>query len=562
MQPTRDRDCADQRTAVRRRRGRIGVFGLFGLLLAALAGCEGDGSDGASPRVQRFSDVCLPVGGSFPPGLVMLPGTSDEAAVVQPGPGNVLGLQLRNDPPSILTSGAVPSLPRVPESCSERCGPNPATDSDGDGVTDRCNSFLRGFTCQSSVPGSLLAVRRDLVFLSNSSYEQILAFDPQTSRLSPLEIETPAASATFDPEDWPFWPLPGAPVLRTGLSTRACVYTDQPDSLGDPVGISPFCDPGRNGFATSFTAGSAVAAGRLFVATSNLRSPGRTPRYQPGTLLVFDFDDSVNPPRIQPSPDRAALFTTGFNPTAVRAYTTPTGRELVLVAVSGAISLDRLAEPSLTDAFVDVFDANTTERVATIPLGRAGLGPASIEIDASGRIALLGAFTRRFVYAVDLAPLDDPRLGTPGAPPSVRLNGSEPGFPDARVYTADAPFELRRRADGPSILECDGPSTSVAISASEGNAVAVEFCDGTLTVMDIALPADRTLPLDPAQVLSINRVENAAAPLVASSAGENRAPYRVQFRNGRPGIDFDGPDVYFVIGQTEGAVCSLRVNAL
>jgi hypothetical protein len=523
-----------------------------------VVGCEGDGSDGAAPRIQRFSGACLPVDGSFPSGLATLPGVDDEAVVVQPSAGNVLGIDLDADPPTLLASGAIPGLPLLP-GCSG-CGGNPSEDGDGDGIADRCVSFDRGFGCQSAVPGTLSVVDRDFVWLSNSGFEALFAFVPQTSALREIEIETPAPTAAFDPDDWPFWPPPGAAVRRTGFSTRTCVYTDAPDSLGDPVGSFRFCDLARTGFPTGFTAGSAVAGGHLFVATSNLRNSEQA-RYHPGTLLVFEFDTSVSPVRIRPDPTGAVLFTTGFNPTAVRAYTTPSGRELVLVAVSGAVSLSSGADRIRTDSFVDVFDAMTRTRIATIPLGRAGIGEASIEIDPSGRIALFGAFTSRALFGVDLAALDDPSLGAPGNPSPVALDGGTPGYPDARLWTAEAPFRLPRRAGGPPDSTCV-PQTSVAISADAGNAVASEFCDGTISVLDIRLPPDRSTPIDPAAALSLVRVENATAPLIPSATGENRAIGRILFRRGRPGLDFEGPDVYFTVGQTEGAVCGFRINSL
>lgn len=536
---------------------RLFILLLCGVIVLAL-GCEGDGSDGASPRIVRRSGECLPVDGSFPSAFVTLPGAANEAVVTQVSAGNVLGIDLDRDPPTLLASGAIPSLPRVP-SCSA-CGGNPSADSDGDGVADRCASQERGFRCQSPIAGSLSVVANDFVFLATSAYEQLIAFVPQTSELREIEIEMPPASPSFDPGDWPFWPDPGTRASRTGFSTRACVYTDAPDSLGDPVGISPFCASDRQGFATAFSAGSTVAADRLFVATSNLRSSAEA-RYYPGTLLVFEFDRSFDPPRIRPDPERAVLFTSGFNPTATQTYSTPTGRELVLVAVSGATSLSQGADRVRTNSSVDVFDATSRLLIATIPLGRAGLGDASIEIDPTSRIALLGAFTSREIFGIDLAPLDDPTLGTPGAPLPVLLDGSVPGYPDARLFTAEAPFRLPKRTNGPPDSVCV-TSTSVAISQSEGNAVASDFCDGTLSVLDIALPPSRLTALDPDTTLSLLRTENVTAPLVPSATGQNRAINRVLFRDGRPGIDFTGPDVYFTVGLSEGAVCSHRVNSL
>ena len=56
-------------------------------LAAGLLGCPGDGSDGASP-VLFFSSTpeCRVIAGGFPSGFAPLPGTGNEAAVVQFAP--------------------------------------------------------------------------------------------------------------------------------------------------------------------------------------------------------------------------------------------------------------------------------------------------------------------------------------------------------------------------------------------------------------------------------------------------------------------------------------------
>lgn len=552
-------------TAIPRRpRRKADLWRVPMLVLAVvfcLAGCEGDGSDGASPRIVRSSTPdCLPFAGSFPPGFATLPGADTQAAVVQFSPPAVLGLNLGTEPPSLLASGAIPTFPLVP--CSE-CGGNPAADSDGDGVADRCASDALGFLCQSAIAGSLSAVTPRFSWLSSSGYEQLIAVDPQTGERRDLILETPPAGPTFDPADWPFWPVPGAGVSRTGLSTRVCVYTDGPDSLGDPIGANRFCDAGRDGFVTGFTAGSVATANHLFVATSNLLRSSEA-RFAPGTVLVFEFDRTVSPPVLRPDPDRSVILASGFNTTAVAAVTTPLGRELVLVGVSGAVALGVGSDLVRSESAVDVIDATTRELIATIPLGRAGLGDGGIAIDPSGRLALFGSLTDRVLFGIDLAALDDPALGStgPGAPAlPVVLDGSTAGFPDARVYTADAPLRLPKRVDGPSPSQCS-TLTSVAIARDTARGVATDFCDGTVSVLDIQLPADRTTPLIPAAAVSVARFENVAAPILAGSTGQMRAIDRIAIRPGRPGIDYTGPDVYFTVGLEEGAVCGVRIDAL
>ncbi len=537
-----------------RRRLRCGL--LLGLLAAT--GCEGDGTGGSSPRIE-FSNTpqCIRFAGGFPSGFDSLPGSGREAAVVQFLPTAILGLDLNLEPPGLLASSSIPNLPTA-GGCSG-CGGLQGVDSDGDGVADLCRSQELGFGCLSPVAGSLLAIDADRVALSTSSYEQVVFFDPRDGRTSAVELETPPAGPGFDPSDWPFWPPPGQPTLRTGASTRVCVYTSRPDSLGDPLGPNRFCDPGREGFVARFTSGSAVVGDRLFVATSNLLRSSQA-RYAPGTVLVFGLDRSVDPPRLRPDPDRSVVLTTGFNPTTLAPYVTPAGRRLLLVGVSGAIALGTGPGRVLTESAIDVIDADSGQLIATVPLGAAGTGDARIALDPSGRIALLGAFTSRAIYGIDLAPLDDPGLGLGPEPLPIRLDGSTPGFGDARLYDADSPFVLPKRPDGPPDSLCS-TVTSVAISQEEPFAVTTDFCDGTITVLDVNVPASRSTPLDPTRVLSVDRTEPVVAPLVDDATGLIRAIDRVLIRPGRAGIDFTGPDVYYTAGLPEGAVCGVRINA-
>lgn len=534
------------------------VLPAFAVALA-LAGCAGDASDGEAPAIEfSNSSECIRFDGGFPSGLTLLPGDGGEAAVGQLTPTAVLGLDLDREPPRLLARDAIPSFPEVP--CG-RCGGLARVDSDSDGEADACRSDALGYRCFSPVAGDLYAVDAGRVALSTSGYEQIVFVDPGTSRLLPVELDTPPASTEFEPADWPFWPAPGEQPVRTAISTRACVYVEGAvDSTGVPVGPSTSCDGLRAGFATGFTAGVARARGRLFAATSNLTSSSRA-RFDPGTLLVFDYDDTLSPPRAGPSPVRSVILLSGFNPTGVTAYRTPAGRDLVLVGLTGAIAIGTGSDLVRSDSAIDVIDAESLTLIATIPLGRAGLGFSELAIDASRRIALSGAATTRALFGIDLAALDDPDLGLGPDPLPIALDGSSPPFPDARLFTASDPFALPRRPDGPSPDGC-ATQTSVALSRGSELGVASDFCDGSLSVLAVELPASRTAALDPAAVLRVERVQNVAAPLVAENSDRLRAIDRVLIRPGIPGIDFDGPDVYFSAGLPEAAVCGTNVNAI
>ncbi len=540
-------------------RAAAGAHALRLGLALCLAGCAGDASDGEAPTLEFTSTAsCIRFDGGFPSGLTLLPGDGSEAAVGQLTPTAVLGLDLDREPPRLLARDGIPSLPVV--DCG-RCGGLPRVDSDSDGEADACRSDALGFRCFSPVAGDLYALAADRVALSTSAYEQVVFVDPRSGALRPVELDPAPASAHYDPADWPFWPAAGERPLRTAISTRACVYVEGAvDSTGEPIGPASACDGVRSGFATGFTAGVARASGRLFVATSNLIRSSRA-QFAPGTLLVFEDDDGFSPPRLRPDPERAVIRLSGFNPTGVTAYRTPAGRELVLVGLTGAIAIGTGDDLVRTESAIDVVDAAARTLIATIPLGRAGLGFSELAVDATGRIALAGAATSRALFGIDLAALDDPALGLGPEPLPIVLDGSQPPSPDARLFTAEQPFALPDRRDGPPASEC-ATQTSVDLSEEKGFGVASDFCHGTLAALAVAVPASRAAPLDPGSVLQTVRVQNVAAPLVAESADRLRAIDRVLIRPGVPGIDFEGPDVYFSAGLPEGAVCGTRVDAI
>lgn len=543
------------------RRSRLKRWTTSALVLCGLAlgGCAGDASDGESPTIEHTNTPeCIRFDGGFPSDLVLLPGDGSEAAVGQVVPTVILGLDLDREPPQLLARDAIPGFPDV--GCS-RCGGIARVDSDSDGVADACRSDAEGFRCFSPVGGNLFALDATRIALSTSGYEQVVFVDPRTNALLPVELDPAAASASFEPTDWPFWPAPGERPVRTAFSTRACVYGgDLSDSLGDPIGATTSCDGSSPGFVTGFTAGSARAHGRLFVATSNLLRSSQA-RFAPGTLLVFDYDDSATPPRARPSPERAVILLSGYNATGVTAYRTAAGRDLILVGLTGAIALGTGSDLVRSDSSIEVIDAETLESIATIPLGRAGLGFSELAIDASQRIALAGAATSRALFGIDLAALDDPDLGLEPESLPIVLDGSIPGYPDARLYSASNPFVLPARADGPPANEC-ATQTSVSLAADAAWGATSDFCDGTISVLALSLPGSRATSLDPASVLRVERLLVVAPPLVSDASDRPRAIDRVLIRPGVPGLDFDGPDAYFSAGLPEGAVCGTRINAV
>ncbi len=520
---------------------------LLGASLAALgARCGGgDGSSGSpAVRVSNADPRCLTLSAAFPSGFDLLPGGG--AVAIQVQPPSALGLELSGSAPVLLATAPIPGLP---------------ADSDGDGVDDGLASESlfgrnRRFT---ALLGSVEAVADDLVLVSASNYEELLAFDPASGALRELRVETPPAQVAGDA---PFLPAPGTSALRTAISTRRCVYPATAlDSRGDPLGAEPLCPGAGPSYFTSLTAGSALAGERIFVATSNLRSSAAA-SFRPGTLLVFELDLASAPPRVRPDARDPVIFTSGFNPTQVTAHRNAQGRELLLVTLTGAIGAGSGPGNVRGEGAVDVIDAETRRLVATIPLGAAGPSFDDLAIDPSGRIALLGASSQLQLYAIDLHALDAPALfaglaGGSVAPP-IRLDGSEPGFPDARIYTAADPLVLPDRSNGPASSVCDG-LTHAAIGGLGTRAFASDFCDGSLSVLSLDLSAGPVpLPRERIRVLGSQAI---FAPNVPGSLTRLRAPGILRVRPGKPGIDFQGPDGFVLAGQPEGAVCALHLDS-
>jgi hypothetical protein len=333
------------------------------------------------------------------------------------------------------------------------------------------------------------------------------------------------------------------------------------------VPAAAWCIPGTPSFPTTFTSGAAIAAGHLFVSMSNLgdNTVPANAQYLPGALLVYDFDASSGMPVVVPNATTPVLTTTGFNPTHVTAYRTPSGRDLVLVTVSGAIGR-RLDDPAtsvlesggiaLTDASIDVVDANTLQLLATVPLGRVGLSFDRLAIDPSGRVALTGTALQRALYGIDLAPLD----ALPAAPPSpLVLDGS--GGPDARLFYAGFPFTIPARPDGAPAGACDGYVVSADWNVAGSRVYATEFCDGTLASVSADLAGSPTLAELRSARFHFQSLDAVFAPVSASSVGKARAPGSLRVRDGIPGLSYSGPDVFVLVGNPEGLLCGIRVES-
>ncbi len=543
------------------------VWPLLLALLPLIAGtCPGgDGSGSGAPEIQirELDPRCMPLVGKFPPGVSMLPGNKGHAIAVQFDPAAAIFVDLNGVRPRLLAQKDIPSVP---------------ADSDGDGLFDDQRSLCSADPRYTTpVMGSPLGVNEDLAFVAASDYEEILFFAAPNGELKRLRVSNPldAGSGSYFPEDYPMLPPPGQDEMLTALSTRTCVYipASSPippvDSRGHPIGQDVCCDrvPGAASFITRYTAQMTIAAGHLFVATSNLYHPG-TARFHPGTVLVYDLDDAQDPSAIQPNVETPVLFTTGFNPTGMASYRTRAGRELVLVSVSGARLLGVSSGSILSEAYVDVIDAQSRRLVATIPMGLAALSFDSAAVSHSLQIAIFGSTAMRGLFAVDLSPLEDPDLYI--RPDVVWLDGSDSVFPDVRIFGASDPFLIPARADGPAASICPG-WTHTAVNAAGDRSFATDYCDGTLAIVDLQTPAAACGPLGaapqeccdevplPQGCFSLERVDNVVAPFTEFL--KLHAPGQIAVRAGRPGVDYTTPDVFFIVGLPEAQLCGVRIDS-
>jgi len=369
-------------------------------------------------------------------------------------------------------------------------------------------------------------------------------------------------------------PEPGETRPRTALSTFACIVPElgavdsRGDSLADPTVLKPSrdCDPAGPSFESNFTSGAAVAAGRLFVSMSNLgsRSGEADTQFLPGAVLVFDLDLALDPPEVGPNADTPFILTTEFNPTHVTPYSVG-GREFVLVTNSGALGIeadDPATTPiegngiPLSNASIDVIDAETLELVASYPLGFASLGTDRLAIDPSGRIAILGSSVNRDLYAIDLAPLSAPDFPTRDT--GLVLDGST--GTNGIIFDVDDPFLIPGVFYGPNPAACAGLIAGTGFNQAGDLFYATERCDGTLATLAIDLSGSPATPV-PSDRFTLQDLVPLVSPLRPETLTEVRDLGSLRVRPGVPGVDFDGPDFFFTVNQP-GLLCALRLESL
>ncbi len=516
----------------------------------------GDGSGGSAPVLELRSPdarcVALADPGQFPPDFDFVPPVS--------GAGAPLRLVAATDMLQNLIPYAIEATP-FQQPPGTVIYPLPA-DSDQDGNIEFFKSI-----------GQVRALSSSLALVTVSGgIEAVLFIDP--SQVGPRTVEV-SVPADFVPElfaTFPGLPDPGTSREQRGITTTACVSPGAAalDSRGEPLStaVAPifWCD-GTPSYVASFTAAAAVSAGRLFAAVSNLGvDPGaENTQYLPGALVVYTLDLGVEPPVVAPATDTADalpyLLTSGFNPTGLTPYTTPSGRELLLVTLSGAIGI-RADDPNtseleggavaITDGAVDVVDATSAELLATIPLRDANPAFDGLAIDPSGRVALFGDLNARQLYAIDLAALWTLPAAGSGSPPSV--------LEAAIIFDGTNPLEVDALPGGAPAASCPGQIEGVGFSYTGTRAYALETCDGSLAVLSIDLSGDPSTAALRDRI-HVTGVFPVTAPLRADTEGQFRRPSSLKVRPGRPGIDYVGPDVFFMIGESEGRLCGIRLDS-
>ncbi|MEW6442980.1 MAG: hypothetical protein AB1640_18750 [bacterium] len=368
--------------------------------------------------------------------------------------------------------------------------------------------YLDLFGKIGGVPDELVLVDEDQgLFTTSGGFagqgEGVHLFDP-----------TPPA-----PEDFAL--QASVPVFRVALDPA------RTDSAGNLVSV---IDP-------SYTSGAAVVGGKLYVCTSNFTAVGGNPVCPPGTVLVYRWDSSRDPPSIAPS-DPPHLVTTAFNPTEVTAL----DDRIVLVTNSGVLAIREARAVPLTEASVDVIDTALDCVVGTYPLGLTALSYKAVGITPDRTRALVGSVAFNAVYELDLTVLADRPESCPD--PIPRLDGAVLAGPEDPILIGSSGAAGARTADF---------VVQVVLSEDGTRAYATGYNSGTLSVLDVELEPGRPSPKMPALVLALTPALDPEDP-----TQKDVGPGPLAVRPGTPGTDFSGPDLFVLIGLPTGKMFGVK----
>ncbi|HXZ85772.1 MAG TPA: hypothetical protein VEI82_09800, partial [Myxococcota bacterium] len=303
-------------------------------------------------------------------------------------------------------------------------------------------------------------------------------------------------------------------------------------------------------FQTNFTSAALRVGSRLVVATSNFQQAGSNPVFNPGTVLLFELDDSVQPPRVTPA-SPFFLVTSDPNPIALTALAG--GR----VLVTNAGIHDASFPPLVTgQGSIDVIDPAAGRFVGSIPLGQGNPGGRSLALDPTGSVALAGSQTLRQLFAVDVRGLAtlpladvDPRLQRPSC------NGTNAsaaaGVPCLRSRV------IRGGANPIALPAPPGSSGSfslvsqVRFAASGAFALATSFNDGGLGL--VAFDARNLARPQPLLGSRFGAPETLAATSPAGNLGQECCPGPFVLRTSAAGT-LAGSQVVFATATPNGLV--------
>jgi hypothetical protein len=274
-------------------------------------------------------------------------------------------------------------------------------------------------------------------------------------------------------------------------------------------------------FKTNFTSAALRVGQRLVVATSNVHQAGSNPSFNPGTVLLFELDESVSPPRVTPSTP-FALLTSDPNPIALTAL--PGGR----VLVTNAGIHDVAFPPLLTgQGSIDVLDPAAGRWVGSIPLGSGNPGARSLALDPTASVALAGSQTLRQLFAIDVRGLDDlpaPAIDPGVQRPSCNATGAESagGLPCLRSRAIRGGSNPIALPPPPGASGTWSLVSQVRFSPSGTFAAASSFNDGGLALLAFdARNLDRPHPLLASR---FGAAETLAATAAAGSIGAECCP--------------------------------------
>lgn len=295
----------------------------------------------------------------------------------------------------------------------------------------------------------------------------------------------------FDPRD----PTPSVSTRDVGADAVVAPFVDM---AGDALTLIAEAGDTLSSVTVNFLEDAVLFDGRIYAISSNVDFTSTPIARHPGTIHIYGFDDSSNTIL-----SRQGLMFTGksgntaqgvYNPSAL-ALARVAGRDVLIVACAGSFA---------GDGAVEVFDLNSHQTLASLPIAGTPFGVMTVDADAG--LIYVGDGNNSRIHAL--------QLSFAGASPSLSLVGGSPFLlPDGNGGDAFQPGGLAVSADGRRLA-------------------GVNFWTNAVTVYSVSAGVPTALVTTSIQHDSIN-VPN------------NQRSIGMAMRCGTPGIDFSGPDLFF-----------------